>query len=328
MTQGQARPASWRLRSGQEALTLVLLAAVYGLWLLFIFISPMGLPWWLSCPVLTLVAVQFGSLQHEALHGHPTRSARVNEALVSLPLALIYPFRRYKTLHLHHHNDENLTDPFDDPESWYFEPDEFQRQNPLVRLLWRFNATLLGRMLLGPLLSAIGLVRRDAEAIFGGNRDIALAWALHAAGLIVLFGLLSIAGFSPLLYVLGVAYPAASILMIRSFAEHRASEYKEHRTAIIPDRGPLALLFLNNNLHAVHHAHLWLAAAALVDGRLAAAARLSGHDALHARGVEVQGALAERPAEATGSAQERAEARRDTPRDADAQQPEPVGEGE
>ena len=28
MTQGQARPASWRLRSGQEALTLVLLAAV------------------------------------------------------------------------------------------------------------------------------------------------------------------------------------------------------------------------------------------------------------------------------------------------------------
>ncbi len=255
MTQGQARPASWRLRSGQEALTLVLLAAVYGLWLLFIFISPMGLPWWLSCPVLTLVAVQFGSLQHEALHGHPTRSARVNEALVSLPLALIYPFRRYKTLHLHHHNDENLTDPFDDPESWYFEPDEFQRQNPLVRLLWRFNATLLGRMLLGPLLSAIGLVRRDAEAIFGGDRDIALAWALHAAGLIVLFGLLSIAGFSPLLYVLGVAYPAASILMIRSFAEHRASEYKEHRTAIIPDRGPLALLFLNNNLHAVHHAN-------------------------------------------------------------------------
>jgi fatty acid desaturase len=67
--------------------------------------------------------------------------------------------------------------------------------------------------------------------------------------------LLTWAGFSPLLYVLGVAYPATSILLIRSFAEHRASEHKEHRTAIIPDRGPLALLFLNNNLHAVHHTH-------------------------------------------------------------------------
>ena len=255
MAQGQARPASWRLRSGQEALTLVLLAAVYGLWFLFIFVTPLGIPWWLSCPVLILATVQFQSLQHEALHGHPTRSARLNEALVSLPLGLIYPYRRYKNLHLHHHNDENLTDPFDDPESWYFEPEDFQRQHALVRLLWRSNATLLGRMLFGPLLSAIGLIRRDAEAIFGGDGNIALAWVLHGLGLAVLFALLSVAGFSPLLYVFGIAYPAASIQMIRSFAEHRASAQKEHRTAIIPDQGPLALLFLNNNLHAVHHAH-------------------------------------------------------------------------
>ena len=28
-----------------------------------------------------------------------------------------------------------------------------------------------------------------------------------------------------------------------------------HRTAIVEDQGLLALLFLNNNLHAVHHAH-------------------------------------------------------------------------
>ena len=27
------------------------------------------------------------------------------------------------------------------------------------------------------------------------------------------------------------------------------------RTVIIEDRGPLAFLFLNNNLHAVHHMH-------------------------------------------------------------------------
>ena len=249
------RPALWRLKTRQEAVTLALMGAVYGLWFLLIFTMPLGVPWWIACPVLTLIAVQFMSLQHEALHGHPTRSALVNEALVSLPLALIYPYRRYKALHLQHHNDENLTDPFDDPESWYFEPEEFDRQHRLVKLLWRFNATLTGRLLIGPLLTTIGLLRRDGEAILRGDRDIAVAWLLHAVGLVAVFGLLTWAGFSPLLYVLGVAYPATSILLIRSFAEHRASAHKEHRTAIIPDRGPLALLFLNNNLHAVHHTH-------------------------------------------------------------------------
>ncbi|MEC8153398.1 MAG: fatty acid desaturase, partial [Pseudomonadota bacterium] len=60
---------------------------------------------------------------------------------------------------------------------------------------------------------------------------------------------------SLLAYLGLVALPSMSVLMIRSFAEHRASEAKEHRTAIIPDRGLFAWLFLNNNLHAVHHAH-------------------------------------------------------------------------
>ncbi|MBR7508578.1 fatty acid desaturase, partial [Mycobacterium tuberculosis] len=59
------------------------------------------------------------SLQHEALHGHPTRSGWLNELLVSLPLGLFYPYRRYKHLHLKHHADERLTDPYDDPESYY-----------------------------------------------------------------------------------------------------------------------------------------------------------------------------------------------------------------
>ena len=56
------------------------------------------------------------SLQHEALHGHPTRSAALNEALVFLPLGLLFPYRRFKMLHLRHHNNSALTDPYDDPE--------------------------------------------------------------------------------------------------------------------------------------------------------------------------------------------------------------------
>ena len=45
------------------------------------------------------------------------------------------------------------------------------------------------------------------------------------------------------------------MLKIRTFLEHRAHDKPRPRTAIVEDRGPLALLFLNNNLHVVHHHH-------------------------------------------------------------------------
>jgi fatty acid desaturase len=51
------------------------------------------------------------------------------------------------------------------------------------------------------------------------------------------------------------AYLGVSLLKIRTFLEHQAHERARGRTVIIEDRGPLALLFLNNNLHVVHHAH-------------------------------------------------------------------------
>ena len=242
------------LRSAAEAWTLALLIVVYALWALLAVVFP-DLPLWLSCPLLVLITVQFMSIQHEIVHGHPTRSGWLNEALVSLPLGLLFPYRRYRTLHLRHHNDENLTDPFDDPESWYFEPEDFARQPAPVRWLWRANATLLGRLLLGPVLSVVGLVHMDLRAIFAGDRGILWDWVLHLIGVGAVLALLSLSGFSLLAYLAFVALPSMSVLMIRSFAEHRASEAKEHRTAIIPDRGLFALLFLNNNLHAVHHAH-------------------------------------------------------------------------
>ena len=46
-----------------------------------------------------------------------------------------------------------------------------------------------------------------------------------------------------------------ALLKIRTFLEHQAHERAAARSVIIEDRGPLALLFLNNNFHAVHHAH-------------------------------------------------------------------------
>ena len=37
--------------------------------------------------------------------------------------------------------------------------------------------------------------------------------------------------------------------------EHQAHALARCRTVVIEDRGPLALLFLNNNFHVVHHVH-------------------------------------------------------------------------
>src|SRR5690349_17234893 len=111
-----ARPASI------EWPTVALIAAMYaGLALLMWFYHL--LPWWVVLPIGAYLVALHGSVQHEALHGHPTRSRVLNELLVSLNPSLWFPYRRYRKLHLIHHNDEHLTDPRLDPESYYLLPD-------------------------------------------------------------------------------------------------------------------------------------------------------------------------------------------------------------
>jgi len=51
------------------------------------------------------------------------------------------------------------------------------------------------------------------------------------------------------------AYLGLSLLKLRTFLEHQAHARASGRSVIIEDRGPLAFLFLNNNLHVVHHMH-------------------------------------------------------------------------
>ena len=54
------------------------------------------------------------------------------------------------------------------------------------------------------------------------------------------------------LYVLVPVWLGQSLISVRTFAEHQWSERPDGRTIII-ERSPLAFLFLNNNLHLVHH---------------------------------------------------------------------------
>lgn len=239
-------------RPAVEWPTVFLALACYGAWL------AAGLLLWPSYPVLALailiitVALQ-SSLMHEVLHGHPTRNAQVNEAFVFLPIGLIWPYRRFKTLHLRHHADERLTDPFDDPESYYKALWVHEELPRWLQKLLRINNTMVGRFFLGPWLSSIGFVIDDIKQLIAGDKAIRKAWLLHAIGLVVVVPIVIFGFGMPLwLYILVPAWFGQSLISIRTFAEHQWSEHPEGRTVII-ERSPLSFLFLNNNLHFVHH---------------------------------------------------------------------------
>ena len=232
--------------------TVILIIGCYGVWLV------LGLWVWPHWPLAALaglgvvLALQ-SSLMHEACHGHPTRSARLNELLVALPVGLVWPFRRFKAVHLRHHADDRLTDPFDDPESYYRALWQHELLPRAMRTLLAINNTMLGRMLLNPWLGSVGFLISDARAILGGDRLVARAWLLHGLGLAVVLPVIHYGFGIPLwLYVLGPVWLGQAVISVRTYAEHQWSERPDGRTIIV-ERSPLSILFLNNNLHLVHH---------------------------------------------------------------------------
>ena len=231
--------------------TLGLLGACYLLWLGVTALHDQ-IGYLLAVPILILTLTQFSSLQHEVLHGHPFGSGRLNELTVFLPLGLWLPYRRFRDLHLRHHRVPTLTDPQDDPESFYLPVTRWQLVGRLMRHVLAVNNTLLGRLLIGPMLALIAFFVGEVRALARTEEGVWNAWAMHLIGLVPVIAWLSWTGFAALPYLLAV-YLSFSLLMIRTFLEHQAAETPEARTVIIERGGPFALLFLNNNLHAVHH---------------------------------------------------------------------------
>ncbi|WP_170572078.1 fatty acid desaturase [Ruegeria atlantica] len=228
--------------------TLSLILACYGAWLAVIFLLPV----WLAIPAMGVVAALHSSLTHEALHGHPFRSRWLNEALMALPLTLFIPYQRFRDLHLAHHRDETLTDPYDDPESNYLDPKVWGGLAGWQRRILRMNNTLLGRITLGPAIGQFMFTRDELRGVLRGDPTILRAWALHLPGVAVVLWVVGHSAMPIWAFVLS-AYVGLGLVKIRTFLEHRAHEKAGARTVIIEDRGPLAFLFLNNNLHVVHH---------------------------------------------------------------------------
>ena len=233
--------------------TLSLIAGTTLLWGLLVF----GLAAWspaLAAVLLAPLIALHASVQHEVIHGHPFRSRRLNAVLVAPAFTLVIPYLRYEATHLAHHNDVTLTDPYDDPETAYLDPAVFEALPRWVQRVLEVNNTLAGRVLIGPAIATVLFLRDEARLIRGGDRAVLRGWLWH---LPALAGVLALVAVSPMplwLYALA-AYGALSILKIRTFLEHQAHVHTAARSAIVEDRGLLAFLFLNNNLHVVHHMH-------------------------------------------------------------------------
>ena len=234
--------------------TLLVAAVVYAGFGLLIWYYAV-LPWWLVLPLGGFLVALHGSLQHEAVHGHPTPWAWVNELVVFPSLWLWLPFRLYRESHLTHHIDALLTDPIEDPESYYVTPERWARLGTLGRGgLWLHN-TLTGRLLLGPASCTWRVIADETGRLVRGDARNARAWLLHLAGsALVLIWTLWVCGMPLLDYLVFFAYPGISLTLLRSFLEHQASEEVGERSAIVEAGPVMSLLFLNNNLHALHHA--------------------------------------------------------------------------
>lgn len=235
-----------------EAPTLILLGVTYAVWMA-------GTLIWAHSAVLSvlltaLAIAQYLSLQHEMLHGHPFRNPLLNEALVFLAFGVCVPYRRFRDTHLQHHHDPALTDPYDDPESNYLDPAVWAKMSRPYQALLRANNTLLGRMVLGPFIGTWTFIAQDVALIRRGTTGVLQAWVLNLMGLVPVLVWLHWAQMPVLGYLLAL-YLAVALLKIRTFLEHRAHEAARARTVIVEDRGPLSLLFLNNNFHVVHHMH-------------------------------------------------------------------------
>lgn len=249
---GETVPLPAWQRTG--APTWMVAALAYGGWA-GLTLGYHALPWWLLLPAAGYIMALQGSLQHETIHGHPTRWQGLNQALGWAPLWLWLPYPIYRDEHRTHHDDEILTDPIADPESKYAAPADWPRFGRLRRGALRFNTTLLGRLTLGPALVISDFLRREARMMIAGEPGRRRIWALHALALAPVLAWLWLCAVPFWAYVLLFVYPGLSLTLLRSFAEHIASAEPRSRTVTVEAEPLFALLFLNNNLHALHHAY-------------------------------------------------------------------------
>ncbi len=235
-----------------EGPTWLLAAVIYLSWGLLVWHFA-ALPPWLALPAGAWLLAWHGSLQHEAVHGHPTPFIWLNAVIAGAPLSLWMPYAVYRQSHLQHHRTQVLTNPQHDPESFYLTAEQWRRAGRLKRWLLVANNTLLGRLTLGPGITIWRYWRGELGAMLTGDFRHWRILAGHVALVaLVLLWVGGVAGMAIGFYLVMV-YGGLSLTLMRSFLEHKPAARQQDRTAIV-EAGPVwRLLFLNNNLHVLHH---------------------------------------------------------------------------
>ncbi|MEM9715189.1 MAG: fatty acid desaturase [Pseudomonadota bacterium] len=234
--------------------TWALIASVTLCWcLVTAFAAEIGIA--LSILLLVPLITLHSSLQHETVHILEPRWPILSKTAIFPAVGLLIPYIRFRDQHLAHHDNEKLTDPYDDPETYYLEPSEWQKHSWLTKLILEFNNTLLGRLIVGPMVGQVFFIKTEWVAYKTGDRQIGRAWAWHLPAIALVFGWLFLVGTLPIWAYLIAAYLGLSVLKIRTFLEHQAHEDSNHRSVIVENGGIFGFLFLNNNLHHAHHTH-------------------------------------------------------------------------
>ena len=237
-------------RNGRiEWLTLGLFVSFYVAFVAVVLLHA-RLPWPVSVAVLALLGGFYMSLQHEALHGHPTSHRSVNTALAFAPLSLWLPYLRYRRSHMVHHYTE-LTDPQHDPESFYLRPIEWSSAGPLKRSYILFTRTMVGRLSAGSVHSIGQYLLNEFRNIRFDRRQATVVSHL-AAAVVLAWWLFVVVGVPVWEYLLGFVLLGQSFTLLRSFVEHCAVA-EGTRSAVVRAGPVMSLLYLNNNLHHTHH---------------------------------------------------------------------------
>jgi fatty acid desaturase len=233
--------------------TLIVALVIYAAWGALIWYNAV-LPWWFMMPAGAYLLAWHFSLQHEAIHSFRGVPAWLRFALVFPPIGLWFPFALYRKSHTTHHRDIHLTVPGVDTESYYVLKADWQRMGWFMRAVLTFNQTLVGRLLIGPILRLWILVSKESKRVAQGDYSHLPHWAAHALAVALLFWFISgVCHFPWWQYCLLIAYPGLSLSLLRAFYEHRAAEDSQQRTAAVESNVVFGLLYLYNNLHVVHH---------------------------------------------------------------------------
>ena len=232
--------------------TWLLIIFVYGSWLLLVqhyhTIGPI-----LAIPLLILVGALFGSLCHELIHGHPTQITQLNTLLGSIPLTLFLPYSIYRETHIRHHQDDNITLPGIDPESYYCAASEYRLKSSPGKIFAWINMTIAGRLMFNPMIEILKLATLAFRSIISVEVSALKVWGTHLISVALLLLLITQYFEIPLWHYLLIAYSANSLTRIRSFYEHRARVNISERTVLMEPCLFFRILFLNLNYHLAHH---------------------------------------------------------------------------